>query len=571
MAKDQDLKVEPNPLEVHADTVNFNVSCLLPLKMLKKKKIYTVEVSYKYGDQTESIGTLEFKQTDFPNNRVEQPKIEESFSFPYTAAKEKGEVVIIGKASNEAKTKVKETEPLPVAKGIITTSKLVRDAYYVAYAPHGYNNQPEFYNTNVEFFFEKGSDRLRSSEVKSDRGNKLDAYIAAKNATKTVTIIGSHSPEGLESINSRLSENRAKVIREFYSKKMKQYDYKDLVDSIKFDEKVVFQDWSAFEKELAANTTLTADQKAQIKNTIASTSGSFFEKEKALQKLSFYKTLEKEVYPELRISKTQIVTLVPKKTDAEITILAKGIIEGKLSADTLKDDELMYAATLTSILDEKEKIYEAATKKSDSWESHNNLGAVYLSKYELESDKTKQSDLLKKAQTQFEIANNKKENPFSINNLAATYMLENLNEKALLTYIKASQIDGADSELKKGIFSGKGVMEIKFARYGEAIESLGYAEELVKGNKYNKGLAHLLKKDFSNAKSELANAIAEDSKDALAQYCTAITSARMGNEDLMAKHLKEAIKLDSSLRAKAQNDLEFLSFRDSDLFNAALK
>ena len=36
MAKDQDLKVTPNPLELHGNTVDVEVSATLPVKMLKK-------------------------------------------------------------------------------------------------------------------------------------------------------------------------------------------------------------------------------------------------------------------------------------------------------------------------------------------------------------------------------------------------------------------------------------------------------------------------------------------------------------------------------------------------------
>jgi hypothetical protein len=50
MAKDQDLKVDPNPLEVHKDTVAYTMTANLPVKMLKKGTAYTVNSFYKYGD-----------------------------------------------------------------------------------------------------------------------------------------------------------------------------------------------------------------------------------------------------------------------------------------------------------------------------------------------------------------------------------------------------------------------------------------------------------------------------------------------------------------------------------------
>lgn len=571
MAKDQELTVTPNPLEVHADTVNFEASVILPLKMLKKKKIYSLETSYNYGGESEALGNIEFKADDFPNNKIENPKVSQKFSFVYKDAMQKGEVVCIGKAMNDARTKEKVTEPFTIAQGIITTSRLVKNAYYIAYADHGYNNKEELIPTYVEFFFDKGSANLKSSEVRSERGKQLDAYIAAKNATKTVTIIGSHSPEGLESINSKLSEDRAKVINKFYFKQMKKYDYKEMADSIEFKTETIFQDWAPFNAALEANTTLTADQKAEIKNKISSTSGAFFDKEKALQKLSTYKILEKEIYPSLRITKTKIMTVKPKKSDAEISILAKLIVEGKASIDTLNNEELLYAATLTPILDEKKEIYTQAIKKSDSWQAHNNLGAVYLELATKESDGNKKQTLLDKAKTECELANAKKETAEATNNLAAILMVRNNREESLLTYIKASSLDMGSSELKKGISAGRGTMEIKFARYDRAKQSLGTAEDIVPGAQFNKGLAHLLSKDYNNAKAAFADAISSDANDALAHYCTAIANARLGQEDAVAASLQKACKLDSKLKAKAANDLEFLKFRDKDTFNSAIK
>ena len=49
MAEDQNLTVTPNPLEVHADTVAFEMSANLPVKMLKKGKVYSVNTYYTYG------------------------------------------------------------------------------------------------------------------------------------------------------------------------------------------------------------------------------------------------------------------------------------------------------------------------------------------------------------------------------------------------------------------------------------------------------------------------------------------------------------------------------------------
>jgi len=45
MVKDQKLEAKPNPLEVHKDTVNFDLSGNLPAKLLKKGTVFTVNPS----------------------------------------------------------------------------------------------------------------------------------------------------------------------------------------------------------------------------------------------------------------------------------------------------------------------------------------------------------------------------------------------------------------------------------------------------------------------------------------------------------------------------------------------
>jgi hypothetical protein len=94
----------------------------------------------------------------------------------------------------------------------------VKPVYYASFAGHGYNNQEEivpvllflisFSNKEDQY-----SDLLRQRAIKE---NNLDAFIASKNVTRTVTITGTHSPEGAERINSKLSPDRAAAIEKYY-------------------------------------------------------------------------------------------------------------------------------------------------------------------------------------------------------------------------------------------------------------------------------------------------------------------------------------------------------------------
>jgi len=376
LAKDQKLTVTPNPLEVHKDTVAFEMAANLPVKMLKKGTVYTLNTFYKHGESELALDPIAFKAEDYPNSATQQPSVTKNFSFPYSPALKSGVLEVEGVAGKGTKTK--KTPRLQVATGIITTSKLVKPVYFAAFAEHGYNNQEELTPVVIpNFIFEQGRSVLRTSEIKSAKGKELDAFIAAKNATRTVTITGTHSPEGADRINSKLAPERADAIEKYYRKEMKKYDYKGLADSIKFILKPVVDDWTDFKNLLSSYEGITSEQKAEYLNII-NAGGSFESQQKQIEKLPTYKKIFKDIYPALRTAKTEILTVKEKKTDAEISVLAKQITTNSVKADTLSFEELMYAATLTPSLEEKAAIYEAATKKGTNWNAHNNLGAVYI-------------------------------------------------------------------------------------------------------------------------------------------------------------------------------------------------
>ena len=568
MAKDQELTVVPSPLELHGDSVKFEMSALLPVKMLKEGKVYTVRTFYVYGDQEIDLGSLEFRKSDFPNSDDQQPRQTEQFSFAYEPAMIRGDLEVQGVATNEKNGKSKESPRMKVAEGVITTSSLAQNAFYSAYANHGYNNQEELIPTAVPFFFPQGSAVLRTSEKRSDRGSSFDAFLAEKNVTRTVTITGAHSPEGSERINENLSKNRAQAIETYYRQRMRNYDYKGLADSIDFILKPVVEDWTMFKEKLQAYKDLTDAQKQEYLNIING-SGSFEQKEDALQKLSTYRQVFNNIYPELRVAQTEILTVKVKKADPEIAVLAKQIAEGSVDADTLSDEELSYAATLTPSLQEKEAIYKAATKKNDSWASHNNLGAVYLQMAKDASSESQKNQYVEMAITQFEISLNKQESAEVYNNLAVAYLLQGNKAKAVEANQKSLGLNPSD-DIVSGTSGVSGSLQLQSGLYSDAIASLSNAEESTE-NLFNKGLAQLLNGEYQNSLTTFEEVVELNSDFALAHYGAAVASARLQNPEGVYEHIGEAVAINPELKETALNDLEFVDYAESEEFRNALK
>lgn len=564
LAKDQNLEVAPNPLEVHKDTVSYDVSANLPVKMLRKGTTYSLNSFYKYAEKELALDPIVFKAEDFPNAGTEQPRMSKKFMFPYLPDYKVGTLEVQGVAARG--TKSRTTERLPVATGLITTSKLVQNTYFAAFAGHGYNNQEEIIPVVIpDFIFEQGSAVLRTSEIRSDKGKKLDAFIASKNVTRTVTITGTHSPEGAERINSRLANERAAAIEKFYRAQMKKYDYKNLADGIKFIQKPVVDDWSEFKTALAGYNGISAEEKNQYLNIINSPS-SFEQQEKQLQRLSSYRKVFNALYPGLRTAKTEILTIKAKKTDAEISVLAKQISQGQAGSDALTFEELMYGATLTPSLEEKVSIYEAATKKGTNWNAHNNLGAAFLA--QAIENPARASELADKAAAQLEIAARIRETPEVHANLASIALMKGNPYKAASHANKA--LNGANNEVARGVNGVKGACEIYMAKYNEAVRSTTAANTSAT-NLFNKGLAQLLSKDNTNAAASFAEASRLNSNYAIAHYGAAIASVRSGNNDAAINSLSSAVRLDPALKERALTDLEFTKINTSEGFRNALK
>lgn len=565
MAKEQQLTATPNPLEVHKDTVAFEMAVNLPVKMLKKGTVYTVNTYYKFGEQEVALDPIPFKAEDYPNASTQQPQVTKNFTFAYTPAMKSGILQVEGTATkgNGSKT----TPRMDVAVGVITTSKLVKPVYYAAYAEHGYNNQEEIIPVVIpDFIFEQGRSVLRNSEIRSDKGKQLDAFIASKNVTKTVTITGTHSPEGAERINSKLSPDRAAAIEKFYRAQMKKYDYQDLAKDIQFVLKPVIREWGGFQAALAAYDGISSEEKAEYLNIINS-GGTFESQEQQMKKLKTYRKVFKDVYPTLRTAKTEILTVKDKKTDAEISVLAKQITTSQVSSDTLSLEELMYAATLTPSLEEKASIYEAATKKGTFWNAHNNLAAVYIA--QAIENPANASSLADKAQAQLDIAARINASaPEVSGNLASIALLRGNAYAALSNANKA--LNGLRGDNAAGVNGVKCAAGIITANYAEAVRA-GSAAANNADNLYNKGLAQVLNKDYQNALTSFGDATRANSNHALAFYGAAVASARLGNADGVVSNLTSAVKVDPALKTAALSDLEFSKWATSEAFRNALR
>jgi hypothetical protein len=108
-----------------------------------------------------------------------------------------------------------------------------------------------------------------------------------------------------------------------------------------------------------------------------------------------------------------------------------------------------------------------------------------------------------------------------------------------------------------GLGDALGVYYLKQGDYNSAVRAFGDS----KSN--NAALAQILTKDYSKAKTTLGGI---EYPDATTYYIAAVLGARTNNSDMVYNNLREAFKLDNSLRDQAKSDLEFSQFNINSLF-----
>ena len=560
LLEQQKLEVKPNPVELHAEEVSFTMSAFVPVDLFKKGWIYTIDVNYQASNKEPmSLGKLEFIADDYVGKESD-PLIEESFSFKYDKSLERGDLVLLPKLGKAGGTP-KEADPVQVGKGVITTSQMVKIMPFSSYIPSGYRNTEEYEPYNLKYHFLQGKSDLRKNEIEGESTEFLKDYISSNPNTKSLTLTGTHSPEGSTEANERLSKERPQTVKSLYLDLVEQYDYSEEKSSFDTISKSLTFDWTEFRSMIDEYEGISSSQKEEL-FSIVDGSGDFVSKELRLQTLSYYKRLFRDIYPKLRNAKAQILKIKDKKEDAELALLSKGIVNGDFPKDTLSVEEILYSSELTPSLEEKKAIY-LLVKDEDKFHIYNNLGALYLDMAKKEQDEERKNELLDKSVSYLEQSLKKQECPEAYLNLSTIHIMLGNTDEAEESLEKIS--DDNSSPVSLVSRAQKGYLALKKASYEESIELLsGSGDDVLV--LYNKALAYLLNSskklsdDYSNASSSFEEALQVDPDNAYAHYGMAIVFSRKSDIEGVKNHLSKALSMDESLKTRASSDLEFQKY-----------
>jgi tetratricopeptide (TPR) repeat protein len=404
----------------------------------------------------------------------------------------------------------------------------------------------EFVRTTEEVYsesqinFSKAKSNIASSELKQDDVKALTEWMTSamsnpKVSPKSIDLVSFASPEGEVGKNGTLADDRAIATKDAMVKILAKMNYEGADAMIKTMPKG--EDWAGFKTAVNAS---DLEDKALIIRVLEMTKDPV-KREEDIKKMSkTYQRLEKDILPSLRRTQINVVYDKIGWSDEEL----KGLSTS--NPDTLTAEELLFTASLYDNLDEKMRLYNEVVRQfPNDWRGPNNVGYVYYMKNDLAN-----------AKANFEKANSLNENAITLNNLGIISRQNGDRTKATELYNSGLS---AGPEVKYNL----GIIAIQNGNYDEAIGNMGSE------NTFNKALAQLLNGDYDAALSTVD--ASNDNDTAMGYYLKAIIGARKNNLDVLVNNLTAAIAKDSSLKAKAAKDREFIKFLDNAAFQNLVK
>lgn len=382
--------------------------------------------------------------------------------------------------------------------------------------------------TNAQIKYLINQSNIRSSELKTEEMLVLTNTIKnlkkdTSRQIKNIELSSYASPDGGMDINEKLANNRGKSADSYINKELKK-----IKASVSIDSKITAEDWEGFQ-ELVNNSNI--EDKAIILRVLSMYSDPD-QREAEIRKLSVaYKTLAEEVLPELRRSKMSLVVNVVGRSDEQIAALAASADFAKLS-----EEEILYAATLTSDYAQKQAIYTKATEAyPNSVRAYNNLGFAYY-----EQNKIADAERCFQKALSIESGNN-----IANYNMGLVKLINN-------DIAAAEQYFGKAGGVGKGLDYAQGVIAILRGNYKKAAQLFGNSAS------NNAALAHLLNNDNGAARRALDN---NKNANATTYYLKAVLAARTNNKSEYQSAIAQAIKLDMNYQTRAAKDVEFDNVR----------
>lgn len=525
--------VTPKPLETQAGVVSATVNGAFPEKYMKKKAVVTVTPELRFGDGKVVKGEAATFQGEkvMGNDQVISYRMGGHYTmktaFAYNPEMQKSDMYLTFDARRGKK--VYNVPAVKVNYGIIATSELYRQALTNGGGCLALDSfqrvKAKKQEANIKFLINQAN--LRKSELKNNSVGEFVKLLKEINKDReglnlqNVEIQAYASPEGGFKFNDKLANKRQNVSEKYVRKEMKSAGVEGNLDA-----HYTAQDWEGFQQLVQASDIQDKDVILRVLSMYKDPQ----EREQQIRNMSEgFRELADAILPELRRSRLIIHYETIGRNDEQIKA------QYNEDAAKLSADELLYYATLEEDAAKKEEIYaKTAQLYTNDYRPLNNLAVMAFNR----GDEAKAKELLAQAIT-------KSNNAAEANATLGLIALKNGNVAEAENLIAKADDANALNEALGNLSIAKG--------------NYAQAEEYFKDSYNNSAaLAQLLNKNYAAAKATLNNI---KNPNGLTSYLHAIVSARQGNKYAANSYLKEALQKDPSLKAYAENDLEFANMK----------
>jgi Flp pilus assembly protein TadD len=542
-ASEVNYSVTPNPLEMHADSIQIEFKGSFPAKYFNKKVSAKVIPVLKYtgGEKEFDAITLSGELSEVDGTKINYEKggsFTHSARIPYQEGMHKAELFL--KVEGAYKSAKKELNSEKVADGTNITPKLVQNDDKPVLGKDNFQKIVPV-NASAEINYLVNRHEVRSTELSQDDIKALKEFIKKgvkrQYVFKNLQVEAYASPDGEITLNENLANQRAESAARFVKGELSRNKVAAGKEETFYNKVGKGEDWDGFKSAMEASD-------IQDKNLILRVLEMYTDLNKREEEIknlaATYVEVADRILPQLRRAQLTLNAEEKSKTDEQIARLAGA------APDSLTVEELLYAATLTEDMNKKLSIYQSVAKVFPSdWRGPNNVGYIYV-----------MQNKLNEAKAEFEKAAKLNINNAAVNNNLGVIARLNGDVDKALDYYKSAE--GSSPEVSQNL----GLVHIIKGKYDEASSYYNTTKT------FNASLAKLLNGQNDEAASILNETPDKDA--AHTYYLKAIIEARASNNDAMISNLKSAIGKDAALKAKAKDDVEFIKFWNNSDFQAAV-
>ena len=526
------FKVNPNPLVADGGQVDATINGVFPEKYMNKKAVITVTPELRF-EKNGVQQAVKGRPATFQGEKVLGNDQTISYqlgghytmktSYEYEPAMQKSELYL----TFDAKLGKKQVNvpAIKVADGVIATSELYHRTLTSAQpsvAPDAFQRVVEQkQEANIKFLIQQAE--LRKSELQNNSVQEFVNLLKRISGDRenmmlsNVEVSAYASPDGGFALNEKLANKRQTNTEDYVKKQMKQANMDADVEA-----NYTAQDWEGFQKLVQASDIQDKDVILRVLSMYKDPQ----EREQQIKNMSHgFQELADGILPELRRARLTINYETLGRDDETI------FNQIKSDPSKLSVEELIYAASIAETPAEQESILKTTTRlyPKDS-RAYNNLAALAYSKGNYDEA---QRYLTQAAATGAACAETKANQ--------GLLALQRGDIKEAENYL--GQAGNA-----QGLAETLGNLHLAQGNYALAEQDFNGV------NSNSAALAQILNKNYAKAAQTLKNV---QKADGMTDYLQAIVNARQGNNDAAQSFLRSAIQKDPSLKAYADNDLEF--------------